>query len=82
MFGMKTRDPLKIFGMIVMIVGIFVILTALPRGVLYPASIAAGPITATKVSEANETRIIGWCNFISIGAWCIFWKRGTQTYHT
>jgi hypothetical protein len=55
---MTKRDPLKIFGMIVMIAGVAAILSALPMSGLALATLTAGPITATGVSEVNETRII------------------------
>ena len=50
------KDPLKIFGMVLMIVGVGAIFSAFPA---VPMSvISVGSITVTEVSEVSATRII------------------------
>jgi uncharacterized membrane protein AbrB (regulator of aidB expression) len=73
-------DPLKIFGMILMIVGIVVILSALP-GIPYLASmVSVGPITVTEVSEISATRMITGVIVFVLGLVAYFGKDGLKTF--
>ena len=70
------KDPLKILGIILMILGVGAIFSAFP-GV--PASIiSVGPITVTEVSEVSATRIIIGVIIFLLGLVVYFGKEGLK----
>jgi len=70
------KDPLKILGIILMILGVGAIFSAFP-GV--PMSIiSVGPITVTEILEVSATRIIIGAIVFVLGLVVYFGKEGVK----
>lgn len=71
------KDPLKIFGIILMIVGVGAIFLAFPG---FPMSVVSvGPITA-EVSEVSATKIIIGVIVFVLGLVAYFGKEGLKIF--
>ena len=71
-------ELLKIFGLILMIIGAGLIISVTP---LVPASVVSvGPITATEISEFSATRMISGAILFILGFVAYLGKEGLQKF--
>ena len=75
---MRKKDPLKIIGTILIILGVIILLTAFP--LVQQAAVSFGPVKAEGISAISATRILIGIVMIILGLIVYYGKEGLKIF--